>query len=549
MPRNPNSKQHKVRVLAQYPRAIVHLRDQRKNHRLGLVVGAGLSKWFNIPDWLTLVNLLASDPKVNGTEILEGSKRYGLPYKTELLFQHFRRNERTRLRGVCTDREFSMDVEAKWRQLLKKYLYKGAQEVTSETIRKHPYLASVLRLVREVEVTVTYNFDDVLERALYRSRAPDQKESSRGYVTISSSAFQLRGRGRGPVIYHPNGLIPRAHLMESPSDRLIFSEHAYADHVMDFLSGDHSRLITYLADHTCLLVGLSLDDQGVRNLLRQSAKINPGNYHYQVRYVTGRSRINEAERYATIQTNFHIYNLITLFLDDQQIAALAELVSMDDEEFDDFAESNGIQTKFLYYLTGPLGVGKSTAITALSCLSTFDEWVEPRISVLAKPWPQLSKRERAEADRWIARQFKLKNDNVRKKKSGLFVLDRGPLDPVAFTVKQSWKKKAKSLLSSICPSPSNWSIQPGCVVLMIGDHEEMSLRLRLTSRNWKPMLLQRMQADLKKAYGDTNIVPIDTTGLSPAQVVQRIAHLIHLENYNEANLHERLNDIMRRGAA
>lgn len=526
----------------------MHLRDQFVSKRLGLIFGAGLSASFGFPEWSQLVASIASDPKIKGKKLQKDYARFGLPYQTEMLFQHFRHGERRKIKKEEIDRKFDFDVHAKWRKILWTHLYKNVKKITRQSVKGHPYLESFLSIIRHIPVTVTYNFDDALEQALHETRTSELVGSSRGYLAVTNGALQLRGRGPVPVIYHPNGFIPRASLMETPSDRLIFSEHSYADHLVDLLSGDRSRLVTYLTDHTCLCVGVSLQDQGVRNLLRQCAKSNPGNYHYLIDYVPPRSKVSAARRDAAVQTNFRVYNLVTLFLKAHEIAALASLVSMKEEDFCDLAESNGVETKYCFYLTGALGVGKSTAIASLGSLNTFDEWLEPRLPVLAKLWSTLTPAEETKADQWIVRQFKLKNDNVRKKKSGLFVLDRGPLDPLAFTPAKKWSEKASSLLSTICPDASSWEVERGCVVLLRGDHEEMSLRLRLTSRtDYTAEKLRLMQEALQKAYGGDSVVHLDATGLSPAVAVNKIAELIYLEKYKPMDLHARLKYIQRKG--
>jgi hypothetical protein len=522
------------------------MRDQFQTKRLGLVLGAGINAPLGFPDWDKLIKRIASDPEVNGEGIRIAHAKSGLPYQTEMLFQHFRKNRRQREKKTLSEREFDFDTHAHWRKILSKHLYKGTQAIRKGTIKDHPYLEPLLKIVRQLQVTVTYNFDDVLERALHETRSGAQADSSRGYVVITNGALQLHGRG--PAIYHPNGLIPKkSQQMETPSDRLIFSEHSYADLLVDLLSGDHSRLMTYLTDHTSLFVGVSLSDQGVRNLLRQCAKTNPGNYHYLVSWLRPKERDDPERRTAAEQTNFRIYNLRTLFLTDTEIAALARLISMNEDEFCDLAESNDVKTKYCFYLTGPLGVGKSTAISSLGSLNTFDEWMEPRPPILAKPWTELTPKERETADKWILRQFRLKNDNVRKKRAGLYVLDRGPLDPLAFTRPADWRKKALLLRAAISPGASRWRVESGCVVLLEGDYKELSLRLRLTERNrYTARLLAQMQRQLEQAYVRSNCVCVDTKGLTPSAAVNQIAHLIHMDEYKEMDLHERLKYLAKR---
>src|SRR5689334_18048837 len=81
---------HKT-LLKEYPRAIVHMRAQLQAGRFSLLFGAGLGKPFGLPGWSSLVDDIAADSKVKGQGILQRfSDRGSLPYKTELLFQHYR---------------------------------------------------------------------------------------------------------------------------------------------------------------------------------------------------------------------------------------------------------------------------------------------------------------------------------------------------------------------------------------------------------------------------------------------------------------------------
>ena len=79
------------KILKEYSRSIIHMRAQMKLHRLSLVFGAGLNESFHLPNWQDLVQAIANDAEVQGKDILKGlAGRDSLPYKTELLFQHYR---------------------------------------------------------------------------------------------------------------------------------------------------------------------------------------------------------------------------------------------------------------------------------------------------------------------------------------------------------------------------------------------------------------------------------------------------------------------------
>ncbi|WP_132078387.1 hypothetical protein [Sinorhizobium americanum] len=54
------------------------------------------------------------------------------------------------------------------------------------------------------------------------------------------------------------------------------------------------------------------------------------------------------------ETNFEVYNLITLFLDDDEIASLGRLVTGGDADIRHATEEEGVELRYVYYLTMPL---------------------------------------------------------------------------------------------------------------------------------------------------------------------------------------------------
>ena len=251
-------------------------------------------------------------------------------------------------------------------------------------------------------------------------------------------------------------------------------------------------------------------------------------------------------------TNFKVYNLVTLFLRDDGIRALGELIDVKrctSDQFCDFASEHNIPVRFRFYITGALGVGKSTAINHFRNLVVLDEWLDERPSVLAKDWEKLTDEEKTNADRWIATQFKRKNDILRNKREGIFVLDRGPLDPLSFTPEGEWSYKAEHLLTIMCPGKARWQVEDGCVILLTGEGRELSLRMVITQRkDYTATKLEKMENQLGKAYGTDGVVRFDTRGLTPSDVVRRVAEIVHLEPYLKVcDLHKRLQYIKKEG--
>ncbi len=116
-----------------------------------------------------------------------------------------------------------------------------------------------------------------------------------------------------------------------------------------------------------------------------------------------------------------------MFLTTEEIRELATLLVASPEEFTAAcdAQRNGIRTDYRYYLTGPVGSGKTATVELLKSVGTFDEWVDRR-HPLARPYSQLTAEERSEVDEWINQQFRKKNR--ASSASNDFRRHRSPLD-------------------------------------------------------------------------------------------------------------------------
>src|SRR5581483_6488708 len=292
-----------------------HMRRQCRLKRLALVFGAGISKSFGLPGWSELIHSIAQDRDVNGHEILQRtSRRMSLPFMTEVLFQHFRKAQQEKHdEKKASSLEFENRTAAKWQRICAKHLYKEAPTDFCSALTQHPYLSGLLPIVERTALTVTYNFDDFLERALSERKMPN--DITRGFETVTNPWMQFR-RDKG-VVYHPNGVI-KSELMELPADKFIFSESSFARHIVGS-GGDASFLLNHFCKNTCLIVGASLEDESLRSTLIWSANTSPGNFHYCIHFVRNASELIESDADAIRRANFNVFNLITLFLTDTEI--------------------------------------------------------------------------------------------------------------------------------------------------------------------------------------------------------------------------------------
>ena len=181
-------------VLKNFPRAVVHLRKQVSSGRFGFIFGSGMSESFQIPGWEDLVELLARDSRIGGVRLLKAAPpRAGAPYRTEMLFEHYRkrRYDRTPPNKHHT-REVDYRITSEWRAIVRRHLYAKAPSNFRGDLTRHPYLKVCLPLIRKAYMTVTYNFDDFIEQALFLTHPPEKRDKSRGYECVTNPWTQFR---------------------------------------------------------------------------------------------------------------------------------------------------------------------------------------------------------------------------------------------------------------------------------------------------------------------------------------------------------------------
>ena len=439
--------------------------------------------------------------------------------------------------GVLIEKKILSD----WRGLIHKVLYQDIKPNERRAqIDAHPYFKEIIEFAKHSELTVTYNFDDFLEFGLSCADLNPTKHE-RPYQTVWSHHTQFTKDKC--VIYHPNGFLPFDQ-NKFQSENLIFSDGAFADQLLDGIGGGLSTLLHVLTKKTSVLVGHSLTDSTLLHLLRKAASISPGNYNYFIRFTS--EAIDPQNRNAIFEANFNNYNLVTLFFNSKDIEEFLRAITMPEVDFLQESDFLGLPTKYVYYMVGSIGIGKSTVISQFGSLVTLDEWFDERPPEMARSPDELSTSKTITIDDWTNEQFGKKNNYLDRKKVGVFLVDRSPLDPLTFVVGVPESDRAKSMLNDgIRPGLSKKVIIPGEIIHMTGDAHEIWSRL-ITKRketSWPPEKINELQQRSLDLYDSLQPKKIHATQRKEADIVRDVAKVIFSCSYSPSDLDRRMSDI------
>jgi hypothetical protein len=520
-------------LLLRYPQAIYHMRDQLSLRRLMPVIGAGVSQSIGLPNWSDLIDRIAGDSRVDAVSLAERSRSQAS--RVQVVFHHFRRKRLTSIRAETSDPGSSEDVfferkiASEWRQIVHANLYRSAT-----TVDQHPYLSHYVGVIREAPLTVNYNFDDSLQELLdlHPPAVSGNDEPTRGFETVWDPTVQFRHQSA--VIYHPNGFLPRE-LYRGPSPRLVFLEDSFADQLIDAQRGHYATLLSHYVRFTSLMIGLSLEDATLRHLLRQSTLANPGHVHYYVAYCGG-DYPGEAQQRAIRESNFGTFNLVTLFLNAQEIASLGRLLSAQATDFEATTEELGLPPRYVYYLSGAVGVGKTSALAHFKSLRSFDEWLEEKPALLHRAADTLDNGEKLLVDEWINRQMRRRNFAIRRGARQLCIVDRSPLDPIAFSA-PDYQKRARELREIYGSEPPR-GLCSGMIILLTGNPTTMYGRTIERHKGGSVEYIRGLQETFAAlwAIASSGVITVDTQDLTVDEVAKRVSRIVHLDGYVIADL-------------
>ena len=542
---------------AKLPLWIMHLRQRLHSHRrLGLILGAGVSADAGCPLWSELVGRLA-ECLPEAAKCIAAHKDAGVsePYLTQILF-HLHAEEIKTLAQSIPKKFQPLQVTSKWMELVHKQLYRGIEKDSPHDLKKrHPYLGELGEICYRSHFTINFNFDDIVdEAAIVYSQAHNQAPPE---VILHP---RVETRRNAPVIFHINGLLPRD-ARRRKSENLVLTEDAFAEVLISSGSAEAEFTMSRFATTTFLLLGTSLNDNSLKNMLRVGAKRSPGNHHYVVYWEDAKRLRTKQERDQIFNVNLEVYNAISIFLTTPQIKDFLRLVNEPDHNtFEAWTlgltkdPEKPFATRRRYYLVGSVASGKSTNLEALRCFTTFEEWAGLTPSVIYQDHASLTPEQRREVNDWIYGQLRVKNDNMRTTGPGIHIMDRGFLDLFAFSNDARENVEKIGQLRNQVKAVTG-AFERGHVVFTEADEETLGARQARRGKLKGPERtieydgkeLVRQGDYLKKVYAPRDDSVFDT-GAEPADVVaKRIARLILLGEYEPFDFEKRIDDIKRNG--
>ena len=417
---------------------------------------------------------------------------------------------------------------------------------------KHPYLDALGELVCRTGLTVNFNFDDLIDEAAINFA----KQWNRDPPEIIYHP-KIETRLGAPVIYHINGYLPRAPRRRR-SENLVFTEDAFADVLISPTSHEAEYIMARFATTTFLLFGTSLNDNSLKNMLRGGMKRNSANHHYIVYWENSSSPRSSDERRHIFNVNLDVYNLISIFLTTEQIAALITLLNHTDETIfeNELLKFATLKTRRRYYLVGSVVAGKSSNLEALRCFTTFEEWSGRPPEKMYQDHTTLTVTERAEIDDWLYSQLREKNDRMRKVGVGIHIMDRGYLDFCAFseTPKENLKKldELRARVHAV-----SGPLESGQILFIWANEEALSERQARRGSLRGKQKRKRIDYDGVKLVEQANILksvykPSDTsmfdTSHEPCEITcRRIAREILMGDYTPFDFEVRIDSLKARG--
>lgn len=238
---------------------LTELRRAWQNGRLSVVVGAGASAQASLPAWTgVLDNMLVSyvekqygDTLVGPiTDDIQQGIQERLQGESPIVVAHY-------LQSRMSPDEYLDLVHASIYGHLRSPREPG------------PIARAVGRLGSKLDSVITFNYDDLIEKAL----------SLEGTANTCVWRPDDWSRVTGLPVYHPHGLLP---FQRDPNESywIVLAEGDYHTQYTSTQSWSNIAVARALLETTCLFVSISITDPNLRRMLDVIHRETPDRYHY-----------------------------------------------------------------------------------------------------------------------------------------------------------------------------------------------------------------------------------------------------------------------------
>lgn len=222
---------------------------------LVLVLGAGVSVPYRLPDWNTLLQTL-----------LIGATTGGKPENqliARLFNEVFRPSPLVAARYVRNHFKHP-EAAGSFEENVRSALYAGADITDKRSPLMREICALILAPARSpmLDSVITYNFDDILEREL--RTLSDKIGTQIPFRTICAATE--RPTDRELPIYHVHGFLPSTGPLTNVNN-IVLGEADYHQQYARIYSWENTVQINKFAEAHCLFVGTSFSDPNLRRLL------------------------------------------------------------------------------------------------------------------------------------------------------------------------------------------------------------------------------------------------------------------------------------------
>tara|TARA_R110000751_G_scaffold243695_1_gene343824 strand:+ start:510 stop:1643 length:1134 start_codon:yes stop_codon:yes gene_type:complete len=236
-----------------------------ESESLVLVLGAGASASYGLPDW----NLLLQKLLLISLESEGESTKDEIDEKSGVLAKTFSRvfepNSLITARYLHNHfKEKQPRATLAFETAIRDALYIGVDiDDESELMKEIRKLCIAAGRSPNLDSIITYNYDDILERCLKNI------EVDIPFKSIHASG--MKNARNELAIYHVHGYLPSTGNLTS-KNKVVLSEDGYHQQYSDVYGWSNLIQINKFKDHNCIFIGLSFTDPNLRRLLDISKK-------------------------------------------------------------------------------------------------------------------------------------------------------------------------------------------------------------------------------------------------------------------------------------